>query len=260
MLLRKQFGWVIDLKILVTSDWKQLQFMRIIKLASKLQRMIWFRFKQSISNFAPLLLPTCQFGEVKLIYCPTEVMLADALTKALIQVCKICNIDSDSTQTTRSEREYWRSSKCYSTRTQATAYKLKAGIRLWINPRRQGLIQMTRYNTSFISSNLTQITIQDYRSSVSWARGRLEGSKRSWEPCHRLAVSVNTSNKKKWHWEEVRVLFRNLSTEEVIDSVCLSFTVSALGVGTPERWPLRGFARMKFRIAGCYPGFSAGRR
>ena len=46
-------------------------------------------------------------GEVEVIYCPTELMLADALTKALreSQVCKICNINFNSSHTTRSERD-----------------------------------------------------------------------------------------------------------------------------------------------------------
>jgi len=46
-------------------------------------------------------------GELKLIYCPTELMLADAVTKALCesQVCKICNINYDSRHTARSEQK-----------------------------------------------------------------------------------------------------------------------------------------------------------
>ena len=34
----------------------------------------------------------------------------------------------------------------------------QASIRLWINPRKQELIQVPRYNTILIPSNLTQIT------------------------------------------------------------------------------------------------------
>ena len=72
--------------------WKQPQFIRRVKFASKLQIMIWFR------------LENCQ---VKLIYCRTELILADAVTKALCEshVCKICNINYNSRHTARSEQK-----------------------------------------------------------------------------------------------------------------------------------------------------------
>jgi len=50
-------------------------------------------------------------GKFKLIYCPTEIMIADTLTKAWRHICKFCKIDFNSRHITPLERECWRSSK-----------------------------------------------------------------------------------------------------------------------------------------------------
>jgi hypothetical protein len=45
----------------------------------------------------------------------------------------------------------WRSSKYCSTRAQASTCKLNTSTRLWINPRKQELIQKPRNNTAIYS-------------------------------------------------------------------------------------------------------------
>jgi len=97
-------------------------------------------------------------GEVELIYCPIELMLADALTKALCEVkfahlhklkhsvkssLHICTINSNSRHT--------RLDQSGSVEDQASACKRKASTRLCINPRKQELIQMPQNNTAIHS-------------------------------------------------------------------------------------------------------------
>jgi hypothetical protein len=73
--------------------------------------------------------------------------------------------------TTRSERECWRPSKCCSTRASASACKLKASTRLCSNPRKQELIQTPRYNTSpySLKSHLDH-NIFGYNASHQWCK------------------------------------------------------------------------------------------
>jgi len=55
MLCRKQFGWDMYLKILVTCYLRQPQFTRTIKLASKLQKIVWWGSNKAYQYSIPLL-------------------------------------------------------------------------------------------------------------------------------------------------------------------------------------------------------------
>jgi hypothetical protein len=85
-------------------------------------------------------------GEVKLIYCPTEVMLADALTKALCEV-KFAKFVKSIKRHDSIRTGMFKTKPVLLDSAQSSARKLKASTKLWINPRKQELIQMPRNNT-----------------------------------------------------------------------------------------------------------------
>jgi hypothetical protein len=85
--VRKQFGPVIHIKVLVTWNWKPSQLTRTIKFVSKFAKndMVQARTKHMKIRYH-FSRPAVESEQVKLIYCPTELMLDDALNKVLCEV------------------------------------------------------------------------------------------------------------------------------------------------------------------------------